>query len=369
MENNDFLKSIDEDEKNEEVRKSKKPIKIPKTQFASLPNRFFAFLIDEIALAILLILIAMLGGVFLYGLGENLWWISAIIMAGYFIVSDSFIDKGQTIGKKIFKISVVNKNGNFVNPLIALIRFIPLVFVVFSSGISISLNNVIQNQIVVSYVIAIIDLFILIGYFIFPLFHYQKRGLVDIITGSYVVNQYFLQENHTLDFSKINNDVKDKKNKFLYTAVTIVTIIGIIAIVLMNSFFAGILMKKFIKSDYISLYNELRIGHGLKNIGISFETQSTIGTVGNTKILYIEGWVPSEILDNESQSKEIVNGILKDIYDKHLNDVVIAEQLNYIVITLRTGVDLGLSYSHSTRQYDHQVQWQSEEKNNLPPNQ
>ena len=112
--------------------------------------------------------------------------VSIVISIGYFIVF-AYLNKGQTLGKKIFKIKVVNKDGN--NPSIwnMLVRSIWL-YGIFTGIINI-IGVYVFNVKMFNYTSTIVN-YIYYGFIIICFFMvmYKKdgRGIHDIIGKTYV---------------------------------------------------------------------------------------------------------------------------------------------------------------------------------------
>jgi len=112
--------------------------------------------------------------------------VSIVINIGYFIVF-AYLNKGQTLGKKMFKIKVVNKDGN--NPSIwnMLVRSIPLYGIL--TGIINIISLYVLNVKEFNYASTIVN-YIYYGFIIVCIFMvmYKKdgKGLHDIIGRTYV---------------------------------------------------------------------------------------------------------------------------------------------------------------------------------------
>lgn len=112
--------------------------------------------------------------------------VSIVISIGYFIVF-AYLNKGQTLGKKIFKIKVVNKDGN--NPSIwnMLGRSIPLYGII--TGIINIIGVYVFNVKMFNYTSTIVN-YIYYGFIIICFFMvmYKKdgKGLHDLIGRTYV---------------------------------------------------------------------------------------------------------------------------------------------------------------------------------------
>lgn len=112
-----------------------------------------------------------------------------VLYIGYFVIF-GYLNQGQTIGKKICNIKVVNKDGNKPSILNMLFRslFIYGIFTLIYSTIFVNILNIrifTYVYIIVNYVEA---LFIIISFFMI-LYRKDGRGLHDMIAKTFVVEE------------------------------------------------------------------------------------------------------------------------------------------------------------------------------------
>jgi len=143
-------------------------------------RRCVAFVVDTIILGLLgVVLGSMLGQQFamLGTLGSLVGFIIAICYLG---IMNSHVGNGQSIGKKLLKICVVNKEGNLISIKRSCVRA-AIVSVIVCNGLS--LNSVPLLGHVIAGIVAVV----FIGIIYFYLFNKKTRqGIHDIICGSYV---------------------------------------------------------------------------------------------------------------------------------------------------------------------------------------
>lgn len=147
-------------------------------------RRFFAWLIDQalfVALGFSIVTFAKLP--WLEGLGQNGWWVGLSVVAIYFTIMDSRWGGGQTLGKRLLGIKVLDLSGRKLHPIEALIRFSPFI------AITIIANEVAcANQF--SAPVQALDIIVLLITLAIPvllLAHPQRRTVQDLISGSIVV--------------------------------------------------------------------------------------------------------------------------------------------------------------------------------------
>ncbi len=128
-----------------------------------------------------------------YGVSYNI--VSSVILLLYFGVFQKY-NKGQTLGKKIMKIKVVDNNSNENSTLIQhLIRSILLQFIYVGGIIPMLLNSILvyflNSQAYLYCYFAIVMIFMIFNIisFFFIIFRKDKRGLHDLLAGTKVVKE------------------------------------------------------------------------------------------------------------------------------------------------------------------------------------
>ena len=115
--------------------------------------------------------------------------ISLVLTIAYFVVFQALYN-GQTLGKKLFKIKVVNTDNETANMVQILVRSI-FTMSIFSSLLGIVLLFILsKDAYIYSYlgVVSIESLFIIIT-IMFILYRKDKRGLHDVIAKTMVVKE------------------------------------------------------------------------------------------------------------------------------------------------------------------------------------
>ncbi len=115
--------------------------------------------------------------------------ISIILTIGYF-VGFGYLNKGQTIGKKLFGIRVVNKTGKPVTLKQIALRSL-FIYSLFSAIINIILVFIIgrESYYITSTIFTMIDTILILVTVILILFREDKRGLHDIIASTKVIKE------------------------------------------------------------------------------------------------------------------------------------------------------------------------------------
>ncbi len=148
-------------------------------------RRLIAFLIDGLLLG----LVGLIIGIFLFDFLAQLggWGrlVGFCIALGYFGLLNSFIGKGQTLGKRIMKIEVVGREGSNISVGRSFIRYMIFAVPFFLNGLIISPSI---TQSAIGYVIGFI-IFAFGGSIIY-LYIFNRRtrqSLHDLVVGTFVV--------------------------------------------------------------------------------------------------------------------------------------------------------------------------------------
>lgn len=114
---------------------------------------------------------------------------SITLYVGYFIIFAT-LNKGQTLGKKLFKIKVVSKDNKDVNVWNMLIRSL-LIYNLISAIFSVIFVNFLSVDAFtnVYMIIGYIEYFIMIVSFFMVTYKKDGRGLHDIIAGTNVIEE------------------------------------------------------------------------------------------------------------------------------------------------------------------------------------
>ncbi len=128
-----------------------------------------------------------------YGVAYNIATLTLLLL--YFGVFQKF-NNGQTLGKKIMKIKVVdNKDGNNVSLLKFIIRTIPMQFIYIGSVLTLLLNSILVYILngtkflyAYSLIVTIVGIINIVS-FLFIIFRKDKRSVSDLIVNTKVVKE------------------------------------------------------------------------------------------------------------------------------------------------------------------------------------
>lgn len=158
----------------------------PQAWICGFWRRIIALFIDTILLGVVGLLLGSLFESFLVELGGLGRVLGFIISISYFGVMNSSLANGQTIGKKLLKIKVVDAQNACISLPKSLLRYSFL-------AVPFSLNGAqFSNQVLLSYWIYPLSFIVFGGLFsIFYLYVFNRntrQSLHDLLTGTYVVN-------------------------------------------------------------------------------------------------------------------------------------------------------------------------------------
>lgn len=106
-------------------------------------RRFFALAIDILAVITIGVILGTLLQKWLIIIGDKSYYVGFFIALFYHGLSNSLYHNGQTLGKAVMHLRVINKRGKRINPVTSLFRSIPVVlyFLWFPNNIPDSLET------------------------------------------------------------------------------------------------------------------------------------------------------------------------------------------------------------------------------------
>ncbi len=119
----------------------------------------------------------------------NITVMNLVFSAFYFIVFQ-FINKGQTIGKKLLKIKVVNKEDKNPSILQMLIHG-GIAYSIFTTTITVLLYYLASKKVYISVInyVQFLDMGLIFATIILMLFRKDERGLHNLLAGTKVVHE------------------------------------------------------------------------------------------------------------------------------------------------------------------------------------
>jgi uncharacterized RDD family membrane protein YckC len=109
--------------------------------------------------------------------------LDVVVCTIYFMVGNSMISKGQTLGKRMMRLIVIDTDGNFISFPKSFIRAIPVVLVHNSYAImGLVISDHADFYVLVFYTLAAV----LFGNIYYPLVTVSRQGLHDLLVSSHV---------------------------------------------------------------------------------------------------------------------------------------------------------------------------------------
>ena len=110
--------------------------------------------------------------------------VEIVIGTLYFGVFNSYLTEGRTLGKRIFKLKVVDEDGNYISVDRATLRGLPIVLILRFDSIA---RAFVQEGIEFIYIISGLFIFLL-GIFYFSVVNLNRQALHDLIVGTQVLS-------------------------------------------------------------------------------------------------------------------------------------------------------------------------------------
>ena len=152
-------------------------------------KKSIAFIIDQVIIVIVGIIIFLPLSDFIGAMRQYAWLPGYLIGALYFSVLESSLYKGQSIGKMVFSIKIVNISGELISPLASFGRYFLITLPLLNNEISNTIATTIgiTNSYIGGTIFLAVVGILFSGNTLFMLFHPQKRGLHDIIFRTVVI--------------------------------------------------------------------------------------------------------------------------------------------------------------------------------------
>lgn len=237
----------------------------------------------------------------------------------YFGILNSKIGRGQTLGKKILKIKVVDSNNELIGPLKSFARYSVL-------AIPFSLNGAqFPDESMSSFAVYILSMIVFGGLFsIFYLYLFNRvtrQSLHDIATGTYVVNVA---------------DEKQSVGNIWKPHYIIVSLFFVAAAIV--PVFTGRLAKQEPFVDLLQSRTLLMNNPAVKNATVSYGTSTFTSTnSGTTETKYVNAQV--YLSKNETSNKELAQSLAVLIVENY-TDALTKDTIN---VKLIYGFDIGIA--------------------------
>ncbi|WP_300672182.1 RDD family protein [Desulfoluna sp.] len=299
-----------------------------KCEISGFWGRVGAFFVDSILLGVFGLLLGLFFSQQFVALGG---WGRAVgfpIAALYFVILNSRLGGGQTIGKKVSKIKVVDKDGELLSLPRSTLRYSVLGLPYFLNG------AIISESILYPFGFCVLSLLVFgFGLSIIYLYVFNRRtrqSLHDIIAGTYVV----------------------RTNTESVEAIKQVWAVhyAICGLMIVVSLFVPVFLGQLSQNEFFKELTKTR--EQIQNVpqvvyATIQEGQSTFSQVGGesktTTYLSAQAFIKTQNIEDEKLASEIANIMLKT----HMKAV----KKNLIQVVLSYGYDIGIASKWSRHSY------------------
>ncbi len=288
-------------------------------------RRIFALLIDVLILGVAGFLLGLFFEDYFVQIGDWGRLLGFSISLIYFGILNSRINGGQTVGKTLLKINVVDINNQFISIPKSFLRYCIL-------GTPFYLNNArFTEDLLTSPFIYLLSLVIFGGListiYLYIFNRHTRQSLHDIIIGTYVTNKN--TERATLE----------PVWKLHYAIITSLFIVAAVA-----PYFTMQLVENLPFSDMLKVRKIIMLKPEIVYANV-LEGTSTITTAkkGTRTYIFIQAFLAKDDINNES--------IAKDIGKVILNNYSTANEKDNIQVVLTYGYDIGIWSSWRNHNY------------------
>lgn len=290
-------------------------------------RRIGAFIIDSIILGIIGYVLGLFLSSWFVEIGVWGRLIGFAIALLYFGTLNSNIFNGQTLGKKLLKIKVVNSDNETIGILKSFARYCILGIPFFLNGAKFS------DEILFSPFMYLLSFLVFGGIFgIIYLYIFNRKtrqSLHDVIAGTYVVN-----------IDTKNEDIQIMWKPHLVVVGVLFVVSGLIPVYTSN------LTQEGSFQELLNARTQVLKNNSISNIGIMYGSTNTFSSTAGTKeTTYIQGQVflvKNELL-NENLALAIAKTIAQNYPETMKKDIV------YIIFIY--GYDIGISTQWKSQSY------------------
>lgn len=308
--------------------------KLVRTEFAGFWVRLIAFAIDIAILSSVLHLI----GILFYNYFSSIGYYGRIfgfaLAVGYFgILNCNLLTNGQTIGKRLLKIRVVDSKGNPITIVRSIARIVVLIGPYLLSNLTVTITN---NSFIWFIVLGIVVSVVMSAVIFYYVFNFRNRQSIhDILTNTYVVPAASIETRFPHALGNLH---------FGYGIVAI-CIISVLLYVNLRFWYEGTHEKMKILQK-VTMADEA--------VFISLPSLNTRTYNNEKSVSYIDIGIIPRISINEMRPK------LLTLYSNLRKEVSFLNEYQALQFTLISGYDLGLASTSSTFRVAHSMsEWDS----------
>lgn len=310
---------------------------IKKSPVGSRFKRLIALIIDVIVLGIGGFVLSLILGDLFFALGNFAWIVGFLITLVYKSVLESSMWKGQTLGKKIFGLMVVDLKGSYLDLPQALKRNSILLLAFYTDDIlklvpqDLLLNS---NFMVISFLVIVL---LALGVVVFVVFHPLRRGLHDFVGGSIVV-QKSMFENETEKKSLLSHRVSMKTPFIISSIIMAFILLSSVVFLIINPFNIP-LFKNLVAS-----YKDLNTIEGVQITSVNTRFVVNPDSKTQSESLIIIARVDKNTFQDDEKLRETDRKIREKV-------ATLSPQVDMtnIIVTFETGYDIGIWSTRFTK--------------------
>lgn len=304
-------------------------------KFASRKKRLFGFIIDIFIIGLFGYLSGLIFEGFYIQIGNYGKIVGFLITWLYFSIFDSKIFNGQSIGKKICKIKVVNKTNDTLTIKESSLRSLIYSLTVLLNGAS--FKNMKYFPVIILIGIILFSIYVLEVYlFIFN--KPSKQTLHDLLSKSYVVN---IESDKVID---IPQNIKVIRFAFFIPLIIAILTISI-----------NVLMKNTFSYKMLPLIDNIQNQLPLRNTTINNGMTKSIGPTDNSEFKYI--YLTCIKLNQNDFSDELAVKVAEIVINSQLS----VRDGESLIIQINSGYDIGISNKYKNIKYNKPViDWQKD---------
>ena len=268
----------------------------------------------------------------LYSVGETGAWVGVIVTAAYFTIFHSGIGKGQSIAKRLFNIQVVNTDGSSLNSFKSFLRYAAMACILNNGGVmqSIMLGAPVLQTNSFKYIYTTLTSIWIVGVILFVVLHPLKQGLHDLLASSIVI------KTGTFDIDQVTQRRNPQLTKRVFWAWGICCAV-IIALVITFHMLKKDTSTMSETSHHTDLEKNIEQDTAFQHVICQsfIDHENKMGPA-----LIIAGFIPHIQFEDEENRMDII----KNAVDISLNSSLDLSGMQYIVVFVRSGFNIGISF-------------------------
>ena len=267
-------------------------------------------------------------------LGEHGVWLGLLVSIAYFVPSQSSFGNGQSLGKRILGIQVLNMNGEPLSLVKSFLRYLIIAFVGYIGVFSGVVNLIVGSELstMADSIVGAMWFVAVVGCYLFLPLHPLKRGLHDLVANSIVV---YCDRFNATALASLDNPAKTKKALAIVGAVSAVIIL------------VGLWSFTAVKRNP-AIATLLDIRNKLESTGKFNLTNVTDNTFSNnsntTRSIIVQTFVGGSLNQTREDLKPLYDLAFQTIRDQ-VKDL---SPYNNLRVGLRFGYNLGIRKRYTT---------------------